>query len=71
MSALGDVLTALKNVVLMQERLDILKREVERLSGDVKGLNDYAVSLDKRLVRIETVAEMGGSPPKRLAGPKD
>lgn len=70
MSTVGDALAALKNVVLMQERMDVMKAEIERLSADVKGLNDYAVSLDKRLVRVETIADVArarSSPPK-IAG---
>ncbi len=58
MSALGDALNALKNVVLMQERLDVMRAEQVRLADDVKGLNDYVLSVDKRLIRIETMIEM-------------
>lgn len=58
MSTLSDALTALKNVVLMQERMDVLNQKVDRLAGDVKGLNDYVVSIDKRVLRIETMIEM-------------
>lgn len=58
MSTLGDALAALKNVVLIQERQEAMKKEVERLSADVGGLNAYAVSVDKRLVRIETMVEL-------------
>ncbi len=67
MSALGDALNALKNVVLMQERLDVMRSEQVRLSEDVKGLNDYILSVDKRLIRIETMIEMStrsGQPPR-------
>ena len=60
MSAIGDALAALKNVVLMQERLDVLRAEQVRLSEDVRGLNDYILSVDKRVVRIETMIEMSG-----------
>lgn len=58
MSAIGDALAALKNVVLMQERLDVLRTEQVRLTEDVRGLNDYILSVDKRVVRIETMIEM-------------
>jgi hypothetical protein len=58
MSAIGDALTALKNVVLMQERLDVMRTEQGRISEDVRGLNDYILSVDKRVVRIETMIEM-------------
>lgn len=60
---IGDALTALKNVVLMQERLDQMQKKVDRLATDVRGLNDYALSIDKRVVRIETMIEMSGRGP--------
>ena len=59
MSALGDALTAIRNVVLMQERIDVMNRKMDRMSEDVKGLNEYARSIDLRVVRIETMVEMG------------
>lgn len=68
MSAMGDALAALKNVVLMQERLDVMRAEQARISEDLRGLNDYVLSVDKRVVRIETMIEMsaarGGLPPR-------
>ncbi|MDN4631947.1 hypothetical protein [Sphingomonas sp. PvP056] len=59
MSSLGDALEAIRNVVLMQERLEVMDRKVDRLANDVKGLSDYAAAIDKRVVRIETIVEMG------------
>lgn len=59
MSSLGDALEAIRNVVLMQERLEVMDRKVDRLATDVKGLSDYAAAIDKRVVRIETMIEMG------------
>jgi len=69
-SALGDALTALKSVVLMQERLDVMRQEQARIAEDVRGLNDYVLSVDKRVVRIETMIEMTGRAalPPRLEG---
>lgn len=65
MSSLGDAMTALRNVVLMQERLDVLTRKVDRLADDVRDTNDYALAIDKRLIRIETMIEVGrGRPPQ-------
>ncbi len=68
MSAFGDALVALKNVVLMQERLDALRVGQGRIAEDLRGLNAYILSVDKRVVRIETMIEMsarpGGSPPR-------
>ena len=67
MSALADALTALKNVVLMQERLSAMRQDFDNLSSDVRGLKDYIVAVDKRLVRIEALAEVAksrGGPPR-------
>ena len=61
MSTLGDALGALKNVVLMQERLDVVKTEVAELAGTVAIVQAYAVSLDKRIVRLETLVEVASS----------
>ena len=58
MSALSDALAALKNVVLMQERLDVMRSAQEQINNDLRGLNDYVLSVDKRVVRIETMIEM-------------
>lgn len=60
MSALGDALAALKNVVLMQERLDVMRSDLSRTAEDVRGLNDYISAVDKRVIRIETMIEMTG-----------
>ena len=67
MSTLGDALGALKNVVLMQERLDVVKTEVSQRADTVANVQAYAVSLDKRIVRLETLVEVAasrGGPPR-------
>ena len=58
MSSIGDALAALKSVVLMQERLDTMRLEQGRVAEDLRGLNAYILSVDKRVVRIETMIEM-------------
>ena len=60
MSVVGDAFTALKNIVLIQERIDIMQRDIARISGDVAGVNDYVLAVDKRVIRIETMIEMSG-----------
>jgi hypothetical protein len=57
-SAVGDALKALRDVVLMQERLDVMRSEQKRIAEDVSGLNAYVLAVDKRVVRIETMIEM-------------
>jgi hypothetical protein len=56
-SSLGDAFAALKNVMLLHERIEGVQKDVERLSDDVKGLNRYAVEIDRRVARIEGVME--------------
>ena len=67
MSALGDALSALKNVVLMQERIDNIRGDMSRTADDLRSLTEKVLSLDSRVVRIETMIEMStraGSPPR-------
>ncbi|QNE32636.1 hypothetical protein F1C10_12260 [Sphingomonas sp. NBWT7] len=71
MSAVNDAFSALKNVVLMQERLDVVRRELGELRATVGTLNDRVIGLDRRLVRIETMIEMtrgSGSSVPRIEG---
>lgn len=58
MSAMGNALAALKSVVLMQERLDAMRVEQNRVAEDLRGLNSYILAVDKRVVRIEAMIEM-------------
>jgi hypothetical protein len=67
MSAFSDAMAALKNVVLMQERLELVRNELSELAGTVEKVQAYAVSLDKRLIRIETLAEVAAG---RAAAPR-
>jgi hypothetical protein len=60
MSALSDALAALKSVVLMQERLDVMRADLSQTAEDVRGLKDYVLAVDKRVISIETMIEMGG-----------
>ena len=58
MSALSDALAALKNIVLIQERLEVVRREQTELAGTVDKLDDRVFEIDKRVVRIETMIEL-------------
>ena len=60
MSTLSDALTALKNVVLMQERLDVVRREITELAATASKQDDRINNMNERLVRIETMIEMSG-----------
>ena len=60
MSTLSDAMAAIRNVVLLQERIANMQRSLDALAANVDGLNDYAVAIDKRVIRIETMIEMSG-----------
>lgn len=66
MSAIGDGFAALKNVMLMQERIDGLRTDISRMTDDLRSLTEKVYSLDTRVVRIETMVEMsrGGGLPR-------
>lgn len=57
MSTLSDAFAALKNVILMQDKLERMQKEIESTAADLRGLKDYAVDIDKRVARIEGVME--------------
>lgn len=61
MSSIGDALTALKSVLLMQERIDSLRSDLGRTADDLRALTEKVYSLNSRVVRIETVIEMTAS----------
>ncbi len=70
MSTIGEAFAVLKNVLLLQERIDGLRGDIERSSADLKSLTEKVYALDSRVVRIETMIEMSarsGSQP-RLEG---
>ena len=57
MGAVGDILAGIKQVILLQESVSRLQREVENLAQDVRRVRDYAGDVDKRVARIEGVME--------------
>ncbi len=58
MSALSEAFIALKNTMLLQERIDALRGDMIRSADDLRTLTEKVGSIDKRLVRIETMAEI-------------
>jgi hypothetical protein len=71
LSTLSDAVSALKNVVLMQERLDVVRREISEISSRLGRLNEKVGGLELRVVRIETLIEAAsGRPasPPRIEG---
>lgn len=63
MSAFGDAMRAVRQVVLMQANIERLQSDFDRLGGDMRGLKDFANMIDKRVIRIETMIEMSGRGP--------
>lgn len=59
MSAVSDAFTALKNVVLLQERLDSVRKDLSVTAGDLKALTEKVVDIDKRLYAAERVIDLG------------
>jgi hypothetical protein len=57
MGAVGDILAGIKQVILLQENIARLQRDVEGLAQDVRRIRDYAGNIDKRVARIEGVME--------------
>jgi predicted nuclease with TOPRIM domain len=59
LSAISDAFTALKNVVLLQERLDSIRSDLSVTAGDLKALTAKVYDIDKRLYAVERVIELG------------
>jgi hypothetical protein len=57
MGAVGDILSGIRQVILLQENVARLQRDVESLVQDVRRIRDYAGEIDKRVARIEGVME--------------
>ena len=60
MSALGDALQGIKQVLLLQEQVRRLEQVGEKQSNALDRLSDDLIALDKRVIRIETMIEMSG-----------
>jgi len=57
MGAVGDILSGIRQVILLQENVGRLQKDVETLAADVRRVRDYAGEIDKRVARIEGVME--------------
>jgi hypothetical protein len=72
MSNLGEAFAALKNIALLHERVATLRSDIEALDSNVSGLREYAVSIDRRVSRIEGFMEgAAAASGQRSALPKD
>lgn len=58
----------LKNVMLMQERIDGLRGDMSRIAEDLRAVTGKVQGLNERVIRIETLIDMsrpsGGSVPR-------
>lgn len=59
MSTLGDALKGIRELLLLQAQVQGLERAMEGQSAELKRVANDLIQVDKRLVRIETLAEMG------------
>lgn len=76
MGSIGDILTGIKQVILLQENVARLQKDVENLAHDVRRIRDYAGDIDQRVARIEGVMEgygraTGASSPRQRRLPKE
>lgn len=55
MSIVGDAMTAVRNVVLMQANLERMERQIEKLDDNQDGLREAMFRLSERLTRVESV----------------
>jgi archaellum component FlaC len=65
MSTLGDALSALRSVVLMEDRLSRVEQDMAGMASDLSDLQTYMHEIDKRVVRIETMIEMTARAPRQ------
>ena len=57
MSVFGDAVSAIKQVVLMQARIDQLGGRIAGMASDVNGLTDALSAVRDRVSRLEGVIE--------------
>lgn len=58
MSTLGDVISGIKQVLLLQSQVEALEDSIQKQTRDIRKLADDLVGVDKRLVRIEAFMEI-------------
>lgn len=57
MSVFGDAVGAIRQVILMQSRMDQLDQRMSRMASDVEGLTDALADFRDRVSRLEGVIE--------------
>lgn len=57
MSMFGDAVTAIRQVILMQSRIDQLDQRMGSMASDMEGLTDALANVRDRVSRLEGVIE--------------
>lgn len=57
MSVFGDAVGAIKQVILMQSRIEELDKRLSRMASDVEGLTDALMDVRDRVSRMEGMIE--------------
>ena len=58
MSALGDAMKGIRQILLMQDQIQRLESVAERQNQSIVRLADDLITMDRRIIRIETMIEM-------------
>ena len=69
MSLYDDIREGLKRALILNEKVELMDRSVQRLAQDVRSLADHLHDVDKRLIRIETMADLSVSARPRIEPP--
>ena len=70
MSMIADALKTIQSVLLLQTKVERLDDELDALDQQIKQVARTVISIDRRLVRLETIEEMrsGYPAPPRIEG---
>lgn len=72
MSTLGDVWSGIRKMLLIEEAIGRMEKDIDTLGDDLRRTREYAETIDGRVSRIEGfldgVAAASGQPPRL---PKD
>ena len=71
MSAVANAFVALKNVMLLHERVDRLQKELEGLARSQDQLGAAMVAIDRRVARLEGFVEGAAAASGRAQLPKE
>lgn len=69
MSVYSDIRDGLQRALVLNELVEGLRADMSDLASRVTTMADRLHGMDKRLVRIETLAELSVSTKKRLENP--